>query len=182
MTEEIKVLGLEELGRALRYYVPEGLRKVLQKALLQGAKVIVADAKSRVEKRSGELAKSIFSYVDRQASRNENYQARNISVRVDPAAKRAEGKGSKHEAYYWRWIEFGHAQIYAKNFKNLGSEAVGFFGSEVKAYPAHPFLRPAFESKKYEAFDAIRLQLEIGLAVAISSAKWIVPGVEYEKR
>jgi HK97 gp10 family phage protein len=176
VTEEIKVKGLEELGRALRYYVPKGLRKVLQKALAAGAKPIIQDARSRVPVRTGELRRAIFSYVDRRGSWNENRQVRNIGVHA------GSRKTKKTDAYYWKWIEFGHAQIYAKNFPSLGTESTGFFGHSVTAYPAHPFLRPAFEAQKYVAMREIIRELQIGLAVAISSAKWIVPGVEYERR
>lgn len=169
--ETVQVLGLKELNNALQQLSQHFQTTVLQHTLLIGAKFIVADAISRVPKRTGTLAKAIFSYKDKRGSTT-TFESRFIGVRTG-----ARTKKGRDDAYYWKWIEFGHGEITIKaGEKSLGVPGTGFFGKTVKAYPAHPFLRPAFEAQKYVAQRAIVAQLAEELEAAARAASWkIIP-------
>lgn len=167
MTETVQILGLKELNNALLQIVPEHFRStVLQKALLAGAKPIVKDAKNRAPRKTGVLAAAIFSYKDRAGS-TLRFESRFISVRHGSAAQKKNS-----DAFYWRFIEFGRGIVTTKKHKSLGTPEDGFFGKSVQAYPAHPFLRPAFESNKQDALMQITKVLAEELDNAANQAKW----------
>lgn len=167
MTETVQVLGLQQLNRALLQIVPEHFRSpVLQKALLAGAKPIVSNAEARAPRRTGTLAAAIFSYKDRKGS-TATFESRFLAVRS--GKKTLKGHD---DAAYWRFIEFGRGEVVVKKAKVLGTPASGFFGKSVAAYPAHPFLRPAFESNKEAALLEITKVLAAELDSAANQAKW----------
>lgn len=162
MIEVKRVEGLTELRDMLRRKLPESVQgKALQGALREAAKPIVADARARVPVKTGRLRKAIYSFRDRASRRTQ--ETRLISVR---SGKRFQKQN--RDAYYWKWIEFGHGVITLKHRRkggkgqisnSHGTPAKGFFGKEVKAQPAHPFMRPAFEAKKFQALEAFRVNL-----------------------
>lgn len=149
MTEEIRVDGLEDLKNELRR-LPEKLQgKALQGALAKAAKPIVATARSLAPVKTGRLRKAIYSFRDRSSTRTR--EARLISVK---SGKRFQKKD--RDAYYWKFIEFGRAQVTKKGRGALGNENAGFFGKTVKAIPPRPFMRPAFEQNKYNALQIVQ--------------------------
>mgnify|MGYP001231020517 CR=1 FL=1 len=164
MTQTVRVEGLAELRETLMKRLPEALQgKALQGALAQGAKPIVAAARARAPVKTGRLKKAIYSYRNRESRRT--YESRLISVRQGRKFQK-----SGRDAFYWKWIEFGHGVITLQHrrksggnkgrlSRSLGTPAKGFFGREIKAAPARPFMRPAFESKKLAALEAIRQSL-----------------------
>ncbi len=152
MADEVAVAGLRELRETLLARLPEALQgKASQAALAKAARPIVADASAHAPSRQprgfvgpaqpdsgprGNLKRSIYSFRNRQSTRT--YESRLIGVRG--------------RAFYWRWIEFGRATI-TRSAGSLGTVAKGFFGSVVKAVPARPFMRPAFEANKLRAIQ-----------------------------
>lgn len=162
MIEVKRVEGLTELRDMLLRKLPEATQgKALQGALREAAKPIVKEARARVPVKTGRLRKAIYSFRDRASRRTR--EVRLISVR---SGKRFQ-KANK-DAYYWKWIEFGHGVITLKHrrqggkgkvSKSLGTPAKGFFGKEVQAAPARPFMRSAFETRKYQALEAFRQTL-----------------------
>lgn len=159
MADEISVAGLSELRETLLKRLPEALQgKASQVALAKAARLIVADAQVRAPSRKprgfvgpmppdssaiGNLKRSIYSFRNRESTKT--YESRLIGVR---------GK-----AFYWRWIEFGRAQV-VKAAGSLGKPAKGFFGKMVQAVPARPFLRPAFEANKLRAIEVYAAALK----------------------
>jgi HK97 gp10 family phage protein len=163
MVESVKVEGLRELREALVRKIPAEMQgKVLQSALTAGARPIVNEAKTRVPRRTGRLAKAIYSRRNREGS-NGVREERVITVR--------QGGRRDRDGYYWRWIEFGRGVVQIARGV-LGTPGKGFFGREVKAVPARPFLRPAFENRKTDALEAIRVRLAKGIAKAAEKARW----------
>lgn len=153
MTEEFRVEGLEDLRDVLLNKLPQSLQgKAMQKTLALAAKPIVATAKSLAPVRSGRLKRAIYSYRDRDSTKTR--EARLVSVRNGRRFQKSD-----RDAYYWKFVEFGHASIKAKRTKSLGNETAGFFGKEVTAIPARPFMRPAFEQNKYKAIDIVKTEL-----------------------
>lgn len=158
MSEDItiNVSGLDGIRNALNSIVPQHFQGVaLQKMLKAAAAPIIKDAQARAPVLTGTMKADIFSFKDRSST--DTSQVLGISVRTGKRANKTHG-----DAYYWVWIEYGHAEI-TTDGRTLGTAATGYFGKTVKAYPAHPFMRPAYESQKYaslQAFqDAAGLQL-----------------------
>lgn len=153
MTEEVQVSGLDELRDVLLRKLPENLRgKALQGALAKAAKPIIATARQLAPSKSGRLRKAIYSFRDRQSTPTR--ESRLISVRRGKKAQK-----NNRDAYYWKFVEFGHGPIKAKSGKSLGNQQDGFFGNEVKAVPPRPFMRPAFETNKLKAIDIVKAEL-----------------------
>lgn len=160
MSEDItvSVSGLDGIRNALNSVIPQHFQGAyLQKMLAAAAAPIVKDAQSRAPVATGTMKADIFSFKD--PSSTPSSQVRGISVRTGKRASKAHG-----DAYYWVWIEYGHAEITTAG-RTLGTPASGYFGKTVKAYPAHPFMRMAYETQKnasLQAFqDAAGLQLNL---------------------
>lgn len=155
MSQDIRVEGLSELRETLLKRLPEKLQgKALQGALRKAATPIVRQARQRAPENTGRLRKAIYSYRDRKSTKTR--EGRLIGVR---SGKRF---GTK-DAYYWKFLEFGHGVI-SRTKKSeagrvLGTPSKGWFGREVKAYPARPFMRPAFESQKLNSLEIVRKTL-----------------------
>jgi HK97 gp10 family phage protein len=153
MPDQIEVSGLTELRQALKI-LPEALQgKASQAALAKAARPIVRAAQQkaptrkprgfigpvRPEKAKGGLRAAIYSYRNRESTKT--FESRYIGV--------------KGKAWYWRFIEFGRASI-SRAKGSLGNPIKGFFGKVVKAVPAKPFLRPAFDENAEQAIEIYR--------------------------
>jgi HK97 gp10 family phage protein len=162
MAEEIRVEGLEELRQFLNKTLPENLRgKALQATLAKAARPIVNTAKQLAPAKSGRLRRAIYSFRDRDSKRD--YEARLISVRTGKRYQR-----TNRDAYYWKWVEFGRGEIVAKGAKLLKVPTGTYTDirtrqqrdfilvKKVRAIPARPFLRPAFQANKMRALDIIK--------------------------
>lgn len=187
MTTTVEVHGLRELREALIKKVPEHFQgKVLQKALSAGARSVLKSARQLAPKgETGVLRRSIYSARDKRNS-NGVYEQKAIGVR---SGKRFQ-KSSK-DAFYWRFVEFGRGQVVAgqrqrlgrrgqarnspTDAKVLGTPKKGFFGKQVAAAPARPFMRPAFDRNKRQSLEDIRKSLADEIPKAARKAKWRTP-------
>ena len=74
-----------------------------------------------------------------------------VSVRSGKGArvKRGKNAGQTLDAYYWRWVEFGHYTRGRRGGKDRKGIAAGTtFRSGARFVLPRPFLRPGFEAKK----------------------------------
>lgn len=143
----VKVSGLEGILQALNTIIPQHFQgATLQKALGAAAQPIIKDAKRRAPVLTGTLQADIFSFKDK-ASTPTN-QIRGISVRTGKRASKTHG-----DAFYWVWNEYGRGEVTTTTHKSLGTPAKGFFGKTVRAFPAKPFMRPAYDSEKQAALQ-----------------------------
>jgi HK97 gp10 family phage protein len=136
----LKVDGLRELQDKLRNLAPNIARNGLRAAVAAGAALIRNEARQKAPKDTGEMARDIMIKRERDST---TYRAL-YSVFVRTGKKsRLGGKGRNvaKDSYYWRFVEFGTAKMAAK-----------------------PFMRPAFESQKEKAVDAIRDKLAARIA------------------
>jgi HK97 gp10 family phage protein len=147
---DVKVEGLQELNELLKRTLPDHIQtKALHPTLAKAAQPIVRQARANAPVKTGRLRRAIYSFKDRASTKVK--AIRLISVR----------SGRRHgdkDAYYWKWLEFGRGPSRARSGV-LGTPDRGFFGKEVKAVPAQPFMRPAFESKKLEALEVFRTNM-----------------------
>jgi HK97 gp10 family phage protein len=171
MADEIEVSGLAELRETLQNRLPEALQgKAAQRALTRAAAPMVATAKQLAPSRGprgfmgplrpdeeappGLLRRMIYSYRNRESTKT--YESRLIGVRS--------------KAWYWRFIEFGRAVI-TREKGSLGTPGKGWFGKSVKAVPAKPFLRPAFEANKFKAIEIFRDSLKPAIEKVAAAAR-----------
>lgn len=169
MASNIEVSGLAELRKTLLKDLPEALQgKASQAALAKAALPIVRQAQATAPTRKprgfvgpmqpgkakGNLRRSIYAYRNRDSTRT--YESRFIGVRG--------------RAFYWRWIEFGRASI-SRAKGSLGNVAKGFFGKVVKAVPAKPFMRPAFEANSAKAIEIYKQALQPAIAKVARQAE-----------
>lgn len=159
----ITVSGLEGIRNALNSVVPQHFQgATLQKMLAAAAVPIIKDARARAPKATGTMAGDVYSFKDKSSTQTN--QVRGISVRTGKRATKSHG-----DAYYWVWIEYGHAEITTSG-PTLGTPASGYFGKTVKAYPAHPFMRPAYEAQKYASLQAFQDAAGLQLTEAANKA------------
>lgn len=142
MEIKIKIEGLREIQRAMRDLPQRVERRLLEKSLIAGA-VLVRDEARRLapilqipdpRRRAGTLRRAIR--VGRV--RPEQYTA-TVWVRMRALTRRqvtkfkktrrgAAGAENPNDPFYWRFVEFGTSKMTAR-----------------------PFLRPAFEARKFAA-------------------------------
>jgi HK97 gp10 family phage protein len=139
----VDVNGLKELDAALKQLPDRIARNVLRGAVRAGAAEIRNEAKlkapvytgkvSEGHPRPGTLKRAIYL---KQASALSSLvqQTFVVGVRNGPKVNRkTKVKDYGSDAFYWRWVEFGTQKMAAR-----------------------PFLRPAFEAKKFAALKAIQ--------------------------
>jgi HK97 gp10 family phage protein len=133
---EVTITGLKELQTALRQLPKEIQGKVLAQSLREGAKAIIKDAKTRAPRADSPHFVGKGKELVEPGNIARNIQVKRVkntdSTATVSIGVRSKGKGGKN-AFYWRFLEFGTQFIAAR-----------------------PFMRPAFESKKMDAANAIK--------------------------
>ena len=120
------------------------------------AKKIEKDAKSLAPRRSGNLAKSISSFV---ANKKRDGLTARIGIRT---------KAAKRRAWYAHFVEFG-TRGYSKGAvrRTKGSRTTKVIAGNVKAQPARPFLFPAADMNRTE----FKRKSRAGLKKALKRAR-----------
>lgn len=144
MTANIKV-DYRDVVQRMRSLSNKLQKQIARKAIAEGAEIIRKEALSRVSVRTGLLKSNIIkkslrsrnpgrvSYVVGARRAKAVYGNTKANVRKGRAGKSYWGKSS---SYYAHMVEFGTRKMRAR-----------------------PFLRPAFESKKNAAFEAINQRI-----------------------
>lgn len=127
----VKIEGLDILAERLKGLGPDISKKTLASAVAAGAGVVkrsvIAKAEAQELKDTGRLLRSIYIKRIRKTS---NAQQAEYIVGVRSGKKFQK---SNRDAYYWFWHEFGTEKM-----------------------PARPFVRPGFESSKFDADGKIK--------------------------
>jgi HK97 gp10 family phage protein len=146
----VEVRGLRELEQALVALPKKMHRRILNGALAAGGREIEREAKQRVpvlkertlRRLPGVIRRNIRTRPVRPQDGNNAtviVSVRNLNAKQITTFKRATGlKGAfnPNDPFYWRFVEFGTSKMAAR-----------------------PFLRPAFESRKYQAATEIKTRL-----------------------
>ena len=171
---QVEIKGLRELRTALVSTIPANMQgKVLQKALAAGTALTVRQARANAPRKTGRLARAIY------AARSKFDSKPTLESRVVGVRRGKKYQKSNKDAYYWKFVEFGHrigtrksgylakehGRSQLERFRGAGGESRGFV-------PARPFLRPAFEATKQRASLAIRDRLAELLKQAAKRASW----------
>lgn len=170
MKVSMKVEGLAALEQALRQLPDKIAKNALRGAVYSGAKIIRDEARIMAPRYSGRVSKNhpppgtlkrsiITKHIPEQSGRER--QTFFVTVR---SGKRYRNQGKKgnlsQDAFYWRWVEFGH-RVAPPNSRKNGRlrRASQPTGQSVIYVPARPFMRPAFEARKYRAVETIKTYL-----------------------
>ena len=160
----VEVQGLAELKAKLDTLAHRNAAIITNRALRAGAKVFKQAIEERVPVRvdspsgtalpPGALQHDIEIHTLRDPS-----DSNNTVVTVGPG---------KHTAHVMRWLEFGHDLVrntsQAVGTPGTGRNRLGKGGSVVKFVPAHPVMRPAYESGQSGALDAVVTSLRNDLS------------------
>jgi HK97 gp10 family phage protein len=150
--ETVKVEGLAELGKALRELPGRVARNGLRASVYAGAKVVRDEARAQAPKAAqslganqpppGTLKRSvIMKHIPELSSLTR--QTFFVTVRHGKKYRKQGKKGNlSQDAWYWRFVEFGTRKMSAR-----------------------PFLRPALETKRREAVQAIKERLQQRVAL-----------------
>jgi HK97 gp10 family phage protein len=146
MADLAHISGLKELNDALTE-LPERIAKnALSASVYAAAKIIRDEAKSQAPVHTGAVSEGhppagtlkrsiIMKHISEKSSKyNQTFY---VLVRHGKKYQRQGKKGNlSQDAFYWRFIEFGTANM-----------------------PAKPFMRPAFETQKTAAVEALKNKL-----------------------
>lgn len=148
MAETLQIRGLDGLLASLRELPKQMQGKAVQAGMRKGGNIIRGDARARVARDTGFLAKQI---VVRRASAKDRRKAGvghggeyfTVGVRTGKRVKYANTKrnrragraGKAYEqsgwAHYWRFLEFGTKKMAAKPFLTPAGEAKGGQAAQV---------------------------------------------------
>jgi len=144
--------GFEEIDRRFRRLGHRKATSIMKRSLRAGGKLIVKSAKSKINRRSGTLARSI-GQVTRKGKLGQ--------VRVTIAARK--GKSKRNDGWYAHFVEFGTEPHGISRRDDLSSGR-----PSVRMHPgarATPFMRPALDETENDALRAIE-QTAIDLITA----------------
>lgn len=180
MAKLVHIQGLKELQQSMKALAANVSKNVLRSAVNAGAQVVRQQARANApvmhvalpkHQAPGTLKRSIVtSYIRERSSQTQAVYY--VTVRK---GKRYRGQGKRQamsqDAYYGAWVELGHYFVkhkptgttYKQHRKNQHARGVWV--------PAHPYLRPAYEVKKYESVEAMKQYIVNRLPVEIEKAR-----------
>jgi HK97 gp10 family phage protein len=130
---KVEVQGLRELGERMKKLSLDVALKASRSATNAAAQVIKKEAISKAPVDTGNLKKNI---IVRRAKQPDLTSLHLVLVRSGKLTDKQKGSGLQ-DAFYWRFVEFGTVNA-----------------------PPKPFMRPAFDTKKGQALDAMTAQLK----------------------
>ncbi len=169
MTAEIR--NLPGLMAELRQ-IPQIMQtRILKGACATGAAVfkdqVTANALRVAD--TGTLARAV--YMTRLSSEcDQNNERWIVGVRRGKTIGKNK-RENKNDAFYAAWVEYGHltrtpgltAKQHRKARESGTAESLG-----AKVVPAHPFMRPAFDTKKVDAVRAMEQYVREHLKTAVA--------------
>lgn len=168
MSETVKVTGLQELNRKLARLADDVQRKYLRGAVGAGARIFRDAAKRNAPVGTGKLQRSIISkWIPEASSLHRQLflvtvkRGKHFRGKVKTDKKGRERITKSYDAYYWTWIEFGHTTRLSgqKRTRAQIRKSLDVYKATGRFVPPRPFLRPAFESNKSAAIEAVRVEL-----------------------
>ena len=186
MADPVVLQGWDELETKLLGLSAKIAKNVLRTSVYAGAALMKEEVKNKAPILSGftwgehqppgTLKRSIIvKHVPEQS--NAYQQTFKVTVKQ---GKRYQGQGKKknrsQDAFYAKWVERGHWYVppnpnsttsengisHATNWKTHRAAAKS--GPSAKWIPAHPFMRPAWDTTKDKSLEAIRKRMEIKIA------------------
>lgn len=125
----IKLHGMRELKKELRKLEPRMAKNILRGSVRAIAAEIRDEARANAPVETGNLKRNIIS---------KGRRGRRGSIRASVIAREEGKRGDKKNAFYWRFVEFGH-------FDRGGNQI-----------PGRPFITEAYESMRGRIVQTMR--------------------------
>lgn len=165
-----EVEGLREVMDRLLELPGRTARNVVRRSIYAGAVIIRDDARLRVSKRTGALRKAIIARTNRRNLPTMYFGE--VTIAGLAFTKNEKGKIKRAKKLPGQTKKYLRGQIYPRNYAHLvefgtrphavgrGSRLKGVLGTQTgRMHPGakpKPFIRPAYEAKKFAAVQAIR--------------------------
>lgn len=125
--------GLNDIAKDLEKLSRAENNKVLRDATRAGAEVLKEEVIDRAPARSGKMRKNVVVVTQKSRRKGEissGVHIRGVNPRTGNSDNTMKAKNPRN-AFYWRFVEMGTVNM-----------------------PAHPFVRPAFDTRQEEAANA----------------------------
>ena len=125
--------GLDEIARDLETLSRAENNKVLRDATRAGAEVLREEVIQRAPERTGKMKKNVVILTQKARHRGEissGVHIRGVNPRTGNSDNTMKANNPRN-AFYWRFVELGTVNM-----------------------PAHPFVRPAFDTRQEQAAQA----------------------------
>lgn len=122
--------GLDEIARDLETLSRAENNKVLRDATRAGAEVLREEVIQRAPERTGKMKKNVVILIQKARRRGEissGVHIRGVNPRTGNSDNTMKANNPRN-AFYWRFVELGTVNM-----------------------PAHPFVRPAFDTRQEQA-------------------------------
>jgi HK97 gp10 family phage protein len=158
----VKDGAIQALARKLNEFDRKASRKAIKKGVNEATKLVTADAKANVPRKTGLLKKSIGRRV--RSYRGGTVISGIVGPRSGFATVLASGK-KVNPAKYAHLVEFGRKAVRVKKAALLADKfAKQVFGVEVAAVAPRPFLRPAWDKNETRAVGELAKALNEAIA------------------
>jgi HK97 gp10 family phage protein len=138
--------GLLDISHDLERLSKAENKKVLRDGTRAGAEVLKQEVIQRAPERTGKLKKNVVVVTMRG---KRNAIASGVHIRgVNPATGNSDNTmkaSNRRNAFYWRFVELGTANM-----------------------PAHPFVRPAFDTRQEEGTRAVIARMNTAIDEVLS--------------
>ncbi len=159
-----ELTGLDDVLRNLQGVKRSVRNRALRTAITKVSRRMAAAAKAKVEKRTGLLKKSLGFKVRTYKNRSVVAGVIGPKTGMKQTVTLPDGTTEVEDpSKIAHFVEKGRQAVSIKTARVLSNGTV-FFGRHVRAVPARPFLRPAFDAAKGYALGIIRE--EVAKAVA----------------
>lgn len=158
-----KLEGFQDVMRRMRSLQKKARGRLLRKAVTAASRLILRAAKAKVSRRTGLLRKSLGIKV--KTYRRSGVVVGVIGPRSGFKRQVTLPDGSQeleNPTVIAHLVEKGRRAVAVKTKKVLATGKT-IFGRQVRAVPARPFMRPAFDSNKAAAEALIRDTIRQGL-------------------
>jgi len=177
----VEVKGLDQLLRDLKAFPAAVQKRVLKGAAATGASVLRKEAIQRAPVSTGKvedghpppgtLKKAIYQVRMNQEC-TPTREVFKVGVRSGKRARSVGKKGTNLDAYYAKWVEFGHfARVPHEMTKT--AKAAGRMLGVAKWIPPHPFMRPAIAAKQADALRAMQEYIRNQMPLATAALQYL---------
>jgi HK97 gp10 family phage protein len=150
MARKVRLQGARELDRALRELAQPAQRRVVRSTMQAVARIVQRAVRNGAPRGRGDPHPKYGRLRD------------NIRIALVPGAQRLRAVVHTGRAFWSKWVEYGRSALGVKRKKVL-SDGKTFFGREVKAMPARPFFRPAWDTTSARLLPEIARRIGAGL-------------------
>jgi HK97 gp10 family phage protein len=150
MTRPVRIAGARELNAALRDLAGPAQRRVIQATMQAAARLVQRNVRRAAPRGKGDPHPKYGRLRD------------NIRVTRLPGPQRFRVVVHTGRAFWATWVEYGRGALAVKRKKVL-SDGKTIFGREVRAMPARPFFRPAWDTTAPRLLPEIARRIGAGL-------------------